>query len=109
LIDETIYNTVSKTKDLFKPFNDFSKFKFKMLEDKLKTISSLPDRKTYTIPNFAIRDVEISKLKSSKTKKSKGLGDTSSMASSRKGGFGMSKKLQKQESSCSSLGSKADN
>ena len=48
------------------------------------------------MPNFAIREVEMSKLKSSKTKKSKGgFGDTSSMTSSRKGGFGMSKKLQK--------------
>ena len=37
LIDETIYNTVSKTKDLFKAFNDFSKFKFKVLEDKMKS------------------------------------------------------------------------
>ena len=37
LIDETLYNTVSKTKDLFKAFSDFSKFKFKILEEKLKT------------------------------------------------------------------------
>ena len=85
---------MSKTKDLFKAFNDFSKFKFKILEDKLKTANALPDRKAYTLPNFAIRDVEMAKLKSVKTKKSKGgLGDTSSVASSRKGGFGMSKKL----------------
>lgn len=85
---------MSKTRDLFKCFNDFSKFKFKILEDKLKTTAALPDRKVFTLPNFAIRDVEMSKLKSMKTKKSKGgYGDTSSMASSRKGGFGMSKKL----------------
>jgi hypothetical protein len=102
LIDETLYNTVSKTKDLFKSFNDYSKFKFKVLEEKLKS-GPVADRKNYTLPNFGIRDIEISKLKNTKSKKSRGAGDTSSMASSRRGGFGMNKKgtLQKQESNAS--------
>jgi hypothetical protein len=37
LIDETLYNTVQKDKkgELFKAFNEFSRFKFKTLEDRL--------------------------------------------------------------------------
>ena len=84
---------MSKTKDLFKAFNDYSKFKFRVLEEKIKQAPAA-DRKNYTLPSFAIREVEISKLKNTKSKKSKGAGDTSSMASSRRGGFGMSKKGQ---------------
>lgn len=57
-IDETVYNTVSKKGDLLKAFNDFEKFKFKMLEEKLKASHAF-DRKTFTIPNFNVRDLEV--------------------------------------------------
>ena len=69
MIDDTIYNTVAKKGDLLKAFNDFEKFKFKMLEEKLKP-SNMVDRKAYTIPNFIVRDLEVQRLKNNKSKRS---------------------------------------
>ncbi len=38
-IDETVYGTVSRKADLLKYFTDFQKLKYKLLEDKLKSVN----------------------------------------------------------------------
>ena len=47
LIDETLYNTVQKKSDFLKAFNDFSRFKFRQLEERAAAVSVPPvDRMT---------------------------------------------------------------
>jgi hypothetical protein len=53
-----VYGTVNKKADLLKAFNDYERLKYKLLEDKMRGVSPL-DKKTYNIPNFNSRDLEI--------------------------------------------------
>ena len=84
LIDETLYNTVGKKADLLKALTDFGKGKFRQLEDRLK--SGGWDKKTYAVPNFTVRDLEVVRIKNNKSKRSekKGGDDMQSVKSSSK-------------------------
>jgi hypothetical protein len=61
-----VYGTVSRKADLLKYFTDFQKLKYKLLEDKLKSVNILTigsskteERRHYTLPNFTLRDLEL--------------------------------------------------
>ena len=99
LIDETLYNTVQKKHDLLKPFNDFSRFKFKQLEDRAAALATQPvDRMTgYAVPKFDIRDAEVTRMKANKSKKSDKYDMMSSASSKRGAGIGGSALAKRQQ------------
>ena len=92
---------MQKKHELLKPFNDFSRFKFKQLEERAAAVSSQPvDRVNgYAVPKFDIRDMEVTRMKANKSKKSDKYDMMSSASSKRGAGIGGSALAKRQQTS----------
>lgn len=66
-IDQTMFNVFSKKNSFLRQLNEFEKVKFSQLEEKIKVMDkTVFEWRSYQIPNFALRELELLKNKSSR-------------------------------------------